>query len=50
MNVPTIIEGTSNNSNAPVKSLELYYKLAVKLINRREAVSDAGVNKAYANL
>ncbi|USK69614.1 hypothetical protein [Peribacillus asahii] len=40
-----IIEGTSNNGNASVKSLELYYELAGKLVDRREVVSDAEVNK-----
>ncbi|USK84512.1 hypothetical protein [Peribacillus asahii] len=43
--MPTIIEGTSNNGNASVKSLELYYELAGKLVDRREVVSDAEVNK-----
>ncbi|AZV45171.1 hypothetical protein BAOM_4592 [Peribacillus asahii] len=40
-----LIEGTSNNGNASVKSLELYYKLAGKLVDRREVVSAAEVNK-----
>ncbi|HWL25666.1 MAG TPA: hypothetical protein VNR38_18280 [Ureibacillus sp.] len=43
--MPTIIEGTSNNGNASVKSLELYYKLPGKLVDRRGVVSDAEVNK-----
>ncbi|MFJ8260181.1 hypothetical protein ACIQ4Z_23810 [Peribacillus asahii] len=40
------IEGTSNNGNASVESLELYYKLAGKLVDHREVVSDAEVNKS----
>lgn len=34
-----LIQGTSNNGIASIKALELYYKLAGKLVERRETVN-----------
>lgn len=34
-----LIKGTSNNGIASIKALELYYKLAGKLVERRELVN-----------
>lgn len=34
-----LIQGTSNNGLASIKALELYYKLAGKLVERRETIN-----------
>ncbi|TKI67918.1 hypothetical protein FC756_12100 [Lysinibacillus mangiferihumi] len=34
-----LVKGTSNNGNASIKALELYYKLVGKLVDKREVVS-----------
>lgn len=34
-----LVNGTSNNGNASIKALELYYKLIGKLVDKREVVS-----------
>jgi len=34
-----LIKGTSNNGNASIKALELYYKIAGVLVERREVVN-----------
>lgn len=34
-----LVKGTSNNGNASIKALELYYKLIGKLVDKREVVS-----------
>jgi len=34
-----LIQGTSNNGIASIKALELYYKLAGKLVERRETIN-----------
>ena len=36
-----LVEGTSNNGNASIKALELYYKLIGKLTEKREIVQTA---------
>lgn len=34
-----LVSGTSNNGNASIKALELYYRLIGKLVEKREVVS-----------
>ena len=36
-----LVHGTSNNGNASIKALELYYKLIGKLTEKREIVQSS---------